>query len=264
MVNRLAPRHAQVLCRHGHPHAACACPFTQLDRAAESYSVVLSETTARLMFPGEDPSANASSAARRASGSPWSGWQRMHATQAPKKAGGPEYYFVRKSMPDLTWANQEPPLGWRGAVAIVRTPVDPKLAAAALRSLFATLDPTLPVEITTMRERLDQATGRPRFQATLLTVFAAVGLLLAAIWTLRCDVVPGGSTPPRDRRPHGAGATPGSIVALTLAFAARSTAAGLLVGAAALLVMTRCAPSYSKSRRATPGPSPPPPCCWSS
>jgi ABC-type antimicrobial peptide transport system permease subunit len=35
------------------------------------------------------------------------------------------------------------------------------------------------------------------------------------------------------------GATPGSIVALTLAFAARSTAAGLLIGAAGALVMTR-------------------------
>ena len=121
----------------------------------------------------------------------------------------------------------------------MRTPVDPKLAAAALRSLFATLDPTLPVEITTMRERLDQATGRPRFQATLLTVFAAVGVLLAAIGLsgVMSFLVA------QRRREIGVrmalGATPGSIVALTLAFAARSTAAGLLIGAAGALVMTR-------------------------
>ena len=214
-------------------------PFTQLDRGAESYSVVLSETTARLMFPGEDP------LGKRIQRGPQGQWFTVVGVAADArnagadKAGGPEYYFVRKSMPDLTWANQEPPLGWRGAVAIVRTPVDPKLAAASLRSLFAALDPTLPVEISTMRDRLDQATGRPRFQATLLTAFAAVGVLLAAIGLsgVMSFLVA------QRRREIGVrmalGATPGSIVALTLAFAARSTAVGLLIGTAGALVVTR-------------------------
>ena len=213
--------------------------FTQLDRGAESYSVVLSETTARLMFPGEDP------LGKRIQRGPQGQWFTVVGVAADArnagadKPGGPEYYFVRKSMPDLTWANQEPPLGWRGAVAIVRTPVDPKLAAASLRSLFAALDPTLPVEISSMRERLDQATGRPRFQATLLTAFAAVGVLLAAIGLsgVMSFLVA------QRRREIGVrmalGATPGSIVALTLAFAARSTVAGLLIGAVGALVMTR-------------------------
>jgi predicted permease len=101
-------------------------PFTQLDRGAENYSVVLSETTARLMFPGEDP------LGKRIQRGPQGQWFTVVGVAADArnagadKAGGPEYYFVRKSMPDLTWANQEPPLGWRGAVAIVRTSVDPK------------------------------------------------------------------------------------------------------------------------------------------
>jgi predicted permease len=214
-------------------------PFTQLDRGAETYSVVLSETTARLMFPGEDP------LGKRIQRGPQGQWFTVVGVAADarnagaEKAGGPEYYFVRKSMPDLTWANQEPPLGWRGAVAIVRTPVDPKLAAASLRSLFTALDPTLPVEISSMRERLDQATGRPRFQATLLTAFAGIGVLLAAVGLsgVMSFLVA------QRRREIGVrmalGATPGSIVALTLAFAARSTAAGLLIGAAGALVMTR-------------------------
>ena len=213
--------------------------FTQLDRGAESYSVVLSETTARLMFPGEDP------LGKRIQRGPQGQWFTVVGVVADArnagadKPSGPEYYFVRKSTSDLTWANQEPPLGWRGAVAIVRTPVDPKLAAASLRSLFAALDPTLPVEISTMRDRLDQATGRPRFQATLLTAFAAIGVLLAAIGLsgVMSFLVA------QRRREIGVrmalGATPGSIVALTLAFAARSTAAGLLIGAAGALVMTR-------------------------
>src|SRR5439155_9651948 len=129
-------------------------------------------------------------------------------------------------VPDVTWANQEPPLGWRGGVAVVRTPVDPKLAAASLRGLFASLDPTLPVEISTMRQRLDQATGGPRFQATLLAAFAAIGVLLAAVGLsgVMSFLVA------QRRREIGVrmalGATPGSIVTLTLTFALRSTAAG--------------------------------------
>jgi ABC-type antimicrobial peptide transport system permease subunit len=155
------------------------------------------------------------------------------------QTAGPEYYFVRKSMPDLTWANQEPPLGWRGAVAVVRTPLDPKLAASSLRGLFASLDPTLPVEISTLRERLDQATGRPRFQATLLAAFAAIGVLLAAIGLSGVMTF----LVAQRRREIGVrmalGATPGSIVQLTLAFAARSTAIGLLIGGAGAFVATR-------------------------
>jgi putative ABC transport system permease protein len=157
-----------------------------------------------------------------------------------EKTSAPEYYFVRKSMPDVTWANQEPPRGWRGAVAVVRTAVDPKLAASGLRSLFASLDPTLPVEISTMRARLDLGTGRPRFQATLLAAFAAIGLLLATAVGL------GGVMSflvAQRRREIGVrmalGATPGSIVRLTLAFAARSIAAGLTIGGAGAYVAAR-------------------------
>jgi hypothetical protein len=82
------------------------------------------------------------------------------------------------------------------------------------------------VEINTMRERLAQGTGRPRFQATLLGAFAALGVLLAAIGL--SGVM--GFLVAQRRREIGVrmalGATPGSIVRLTLGFAARCTAAG--------------------------------------
>jgi predicted permease len=206
--------------------------FSELDRGAETHSVVLSESLARLLFPGEDP------LGKHIQRGPKGEWFTVVGVAADArnagagKNSGPEYYFVRKPVADVIWANQEPPLGWRGGVAVVRTAVDPKLAAASLRSLFASLDPTLPVEISTMRERLDQSTGRPRFQATLLAAFAAIGVLLAAIGlsgVLSFLVA-------QRRREIGVrmalGATPGSIVRLTLAFAARSTAAGLAIGGA--------------------------------
>jgi putative ABC transport system permease protein len=214
-------------------------PFTRLDQGADAHSVVLSETLARLLFPGEDP------LGKHIQRGPQGQWFTVVGVAADarnagaEKTGDPEYYFVRKSMPDVTWANQEPPLGWRGAVAVVRTPVDAKLAASSLRGLFASLDPTLPVEISTMGERLAQGTGRPRFQATLLGAFAAIGVLLAAIGLsgVMSFLVA------QRRREIGVrmalGATPGNIVRLTLRFAARSTAAGLVLGGAGAYVATR-------------------------
>jgi len=214
-------------------------PFSQLDRGAGAYSVVLSESLARLLFPGEDP------LGKHIQRGPQGQWFTVVGVAADarnlgaEKTSWPEYYFVRKAVPDVTWANQEPPLGWRGAVVVVRTAVDPKLAASSLRGLFASLDPTLPVAISTMRERLAQGTGRPRFQATLLGAFAAIGVLLAAIGLsgVMSFLVA------QRRREIGVrmalGATPGSIVRLTLGFAARSTAAGLVIGGAGTYVATR-------------------------
>jgi hypothetical protein len=160
-------------------------------------------------------------------------------TGAAEQPIGPEYYFVRKAVPDAVWSNQEPPLGWRGGVAVVRTPVDPRLAASSLHGLFASLDPTLPVEIATMRERVARSTGRPRFQATLLGAFAATGVLLAAIGL--SGVM--GFLVAQRRREIGVrmalGATPGSIVTLTLGFAARCVAAGVVIGCVGAFVVTR-------------------------
>jgi predicted permease len=214
-------------------------PFTELDRGASAYSVVLSETLARMMFPGEDP------LGKHIQRGPQGQWFTVVGVAADarhtgaEKTIGPEYYFVRKAMPDVIWANQEPPLGWRGGVAVVRTAVDPRLAASSLRGLFASLDATLPVEIATMRERMARSTGRPRFQATLLGAFAAIGVLLAAVGL--SGVM--GFLVAQRRREIGVrmalGATPGGIVKLTLGFAARCTMAGVVMGCAGAVVVTR-------------------------
>jgi len=214
-------------------------PFTEVDRDAGAYSVVLSESLARLMFPGEDP------LGKHIQRGPQGQWFTVVGVAADarnaglEKKSGPEYYFVRKSMPDLMWANQEPPLGWRGAVAVIRTAVDPKPAASELRAVFASLDPTMPVEVSTMGDRLARGTGRPRFQALLLASFAVIGVLLAAIGLagVMSFLVA------QRRREIGVrmalGASPGSIVKLTLGFAARSTLAGLVIGGAGAYVATR-------------------------
>jgi predicted permease len=213
--------------------------FTEEDRRAGVDSIIVSESLARLIFGDQDPLGR--HILRGAKGE----WFTIVGVAADTRNAGiaqgpaPEYYVVRKAMPDATYANQEPPIGWRGARIVVRTPLDPRLVADAIRGLFSSLDPTLPVELETMKQRLDGITARPRFQATLLGVFAATGLVLAGVglFGVMSFLVA------QRRREIGVrmalGATPRDIVRLTLTFAARWTGAGMAAGAAGAFAVTR-------------------------
>ena len=65
--------------------------------------------------------------------------------------------------------------------AIFRTPLSPWTVVPWARSEIAALDPTVPVEFATMSTRVDKLTERPRFEAVLLSLFAGIGMLLAAL-----------------------------------------------------------------------------------
>ena len=70
----------------------------------------------------------------------------------------------------------------RDANIVLRSALPPADAVAAARATLKTIDPNLAIaEIHTMGELVSQATARRRFQTTLLTVFAAVALLLAMV-----------------------------------------------------------------------------------
>jgi ABC-type antimicrobial peptide transport system permease subunit len=94
----------------------------------------------------------------------------------------------------------------------------------------ASLDPTLPVKIETMSQRVWKLAARPRFNAVLLSIFAAMGVLLAAIGIY--GVV--GFLVTRQTKEIGVrmalGATPGAIWKMVMANVARWTLAGALLG----------------------------------
>jgi ABC-type antimicrobial peptide transport system permease subunit len=83
----------------------------------------------------------------------------------------PEFY--------LPWKN-DPVESLSTGQVILRIRTDPRVAAGWIRSETGALDPTLPVKIEALSERVSKLTERPRFNAMLLTLFAAMGLLLAA------------------------------------------------------------------------------------
>jgi ABC-type antimicrobial peptide transport system permease subunit len=50
-----------------------------------------------------------------------------------------------------------------------------------LEEQVAALDPTVPVKVQTMQERVNRMADRPRFESLLVGFFATIGLLLAVI-----------------------------------------------------------------------------------
>jgi putative ABC transport system permease protein len=57
----------------------------------------------------------------------------------------------------------------------------PEQAALLVRPQVAALDPILPVDIATLRERVSRLADQPKFQSLLISFFASTGLALALI-----------------------------------------------------------------------------------
>ncbi|HKW68621.1 MAG TPA: ABC transporter permease [Terriglobales bacterium] len=151
--------------------------FTEADRRPEQHATVISRQLAERLFPSEDPLGKQ---LQFGEGS----WYTVVGVAADVKNGGlaaagdPEYYVVRRHS-----AEDGNPRGRidSHAYVVVRTAMKSAAMTDWVRREIAALDPTLPVSVDTMRQRVSQLEARPRFDAALLGLFAALGLLLAAI-----------------------------------------------------------------------------------
>ena len=143
--------------------------FTAADDSLAPRVALINEAGARLWFPGEDAIGKRPQAAgaveREIIGVVADVLQRD-----PGQAALPLMYV---------------PYGQRttGTVrVIIRSPGDPLALAPAVRSEVNALDPNLPIpELVPLGDLLTTSMARPRFYTSLLTLFAAVALALAAI-----------------------------------------------------------------------------------
>jgi len=133
----------------------------------------------------------------------------------------PEYYVVRKHSPADVG---------RGSIVILRCAVDPRALAEPVRKEVAALDPTLPVSVETFAQQVGKLAERPRFNALLLGLFAAMGLLLAAIGLYGVISVLVAQRTQEIGVRMALGATPWAVTKLMLARAARWTATGAALG----------------------------------
>jgi predicted permease len=195
--------------------------FQEQDRDSQRNAVILGDSLARRMFPGQGPLGKQIQPGRSG---PWltvigvAGDVKNGALMGPDD---PEFYVVRHRAPE--------PFG-RTATAILRGAINPAALARWVRAEVAALDPTLPVNVETLDQRVGKLAQRPRFNAWLLGLFAAMGLLLSAIGLYGVISFLVAQRTQEIGVRMALGATPGAVARLVLGHAARWTMAGVALG----------------------------------
>jgi predicted permease len=202
--------------------------FTEQDRATSADAVVLSESLARALFPNGDAIGQRVTFGKQP---PWCtviGIAGDVRNNGILQAGDPEYYRLRKRTPNF--GLDPTTYSGRWASVAVRTSAAPQAMEQWIKGEITAIDPTLPVDLGTMQQRVGTLTARPRFDAELLTAFAIVGLLLAAIglYGVMAFLVTQRTQEIGVRMAFGA--TPTNIVRLVLSYAGRWTSIGVAIG----------------------------------
>jgi predicted permease len=146
--------------------------FTERDRASSDRVVVVNETLARTLWPGQNPVGQTITNY---------GGQRVLGTvvgvvadvrhEALESASGSELYLAMRQTGDYS-----------AMQLVVRTALPPNSLAAGIRMALRPLDPNLPVrEFVTFQDLVDKAVSPRRFLVLLLAGFAAFALILASL-----------------------------------------------------------------------------------
>jgi putative ABC transport system permease protein len=149
--------------------------FTDDERSSSQHFVVLSKSLSARLFPGQNPVGQRLGLAVRGTDNPS---YTIAGVADDVKNGGlagddePEYYRLRRDVAE----------DWNGqAVFIIKTNLPAGTMEKWIRAQVAALDPTVPVEVETLSERVGKMASQPRFEMLLVNCFASTGLLLAVI-----------------------------------------------------------------------------------
>ncbi len=151
--------------------------FTEEQRGSKERFVVLSKSLAARLFPTQDPIGQQ---VLLAMGAPAAENPRYTVSGVAEdvKNGGlaagdePEYYRLRREEPE-DWD--------RAATIILKTNLPVRTVTPWIRAQVAAVDPTVPIRIDTLTESLAELADQPRFETLLVSLFAAIGLTLAAV-----------------------------------------------------------------------------------
>jgi len=155
--------------------------FRDEDMTSTRRPIILSKRLASLLFPNQSPIGHRLRFDRLMASNPWS---TIVGVSADVKNSGlanedvPEFYLLRRNVPEDWRAGG---VWGRTSVVVVRSSLLPEQTALLVRSQVAALDPTLPVDIATLRERVSKLADQPKFQSLLMSFFASTGVALALI-----------------------------------------------------------------------------------
>jgi predicted permease len=142
--------------------------FTERDRESSEPVVIVNETLARILWPGQEAVGQiiTQDGGRRVVGV---AADVRH--EALEKAGGAEMYLPMRQTSDFGSMN-----------LVVRTALPPDRLASSVRAALRPIDSNLPVsEFRTLQDLVDKAVSPRRFLVLLLAGFAGFALLLASM-----------------------------------------------------------------------------------
>ena len=150
--------------------------FDDRDRHGSTPVVIITETLARQFFPNEDPIGKRIKPGINTIEDEKSPWRdiigiaadvRNRALNSPPK---PAYYVPQTQVP------------FDAAIMVIKTTGEPHSLVSAATKQVAALDQDLPLYgVKSMDEYLSSSVAAPRFSTTLLSIFAAVALVLTVV-----------------------------------------------------------------------------------
>jgi putative ABC transport system permease protein len=146
--------------------------FTERDTDTTPRVIVINEATARRYWPGEDPIGKQITI----------GNQSTPLTIVGVVGDVRQQQLGVLPVPEIFVCSQQPSVDWPWRTLVVRTRVDPAAVAPQVRRAVESVDRGLPIlRLRTLDEVMGASLAEPRVYASLLGIFAALALLLAAV-----------------------------------------------------------------------------------
>lgn len=150
--------------------------LSEADTRPAPISVMVNQTLTRKVWPGENP------IGKRIRLRPDTPWLSVIGVVTDIKNHGsnvatkPEVYFLHTDQPFGLWDD------FRSMTLVIRTAAEPQQTVGAVRGELKNLDPDLPVyKVQTLDQIVSASVSQTRFPALVLSVFAGLSLLLAAV-----------------------------------------------------------------------------------
>jgi predicted permease len=198
------------------------------DRKGTPFVVLVSETAAQTLWPGEDPL-----------GKPVM-WETGDTARVIGVVGDVRFRGIQsRPMAEIYMSYYQQPLSYRMMLHL-RTTQDPAFVAEAARRALREVARGFPVyDVATLEERIGGSLGQARFMAQLLSLFAILALVLATIGTY--GVISYGVA--QRTREMGVrialGATARDVIRLVVDQGVRLAVVGGIIGMAGAIVATR-------------------------